>query len=70
MPEEGWEWMLDDPVMKRAGRTRDVLKGVEYTLKKHVFTMLAIRYSLYLKPRSLLDKEVVYVHTVTCKASG
>ena len=42
--------MLDDPVIKRARRTRDMLKGVEYTLKKHVFIMLAIRYSLYLKP--------------------
>jgi len=62
--------MLDDLVMKRAGRTRDMLKGVEYTLKKRVFTMLAIRNSLYLKPQSLLDKEVVYVHMVMCKASG
>jgi hypothetical protein len=47
MPEEGREWMLDDLVMKRAGRTRDMLKGVEYTLKKCVFTILTI---LYLKP--------------------
>jgi hypothetical protein len=49
MPEEGQEWMLDNPVMKRAGRIRDMLKGVEYTLKKCVFTILTIRYSLYLK---------------------
>jgi hypothetical protein len=42
MPEERWEWMLDDPVMNRAKKTRKVLKGLEYTLKKCVFTMLTL----------------------------
>jgi hypothetical protein len=61
--EEVREWTLDDPVMKRAERTREVLKGVEYTLKKRVFKILAIRDSLYLKPRSSLDMEVVYMQS-------
>jgi hypothetical protein len=65
--EEGREWTLDDPVMKRAERTRDVLKGLEYTLKKRVFTMLPIRYFLYPKPQIILDLEVVYVQ---CKRLG
>ena len=46
MPEERWEWMLDDPVMNRAKKTRQVLKGLEYTLNKCVFTMLALSYFL------------------------
>jgi len=49
---EGQEWRLDDPAIKRAEKTREVLKGGEYTLKKCVFTLLAIRYTLYLKPRT------------------
>jgi hypothetical protein len=36
--KEGQEWMLDDLVMKTAERTWEVLKGLEYTLKKCVFT--------------------------------
>jgi hypothetical protein len=50
MYEGGQDWMLDNPVMKRAKRTREVWKGLEYTLKKHVFKMLPIRYFLYPKP--------------------
>jgi hypothetical protein len=42
MPEERREWTLDDPVMNRAEKTRKVLKGLEYTFKKRVFTMLAL----------------------------
>ena len=37
---------MDDLGMKRAEKTREVLKGLEYTLKKRVFTMLAIGYFL------------------------
>jgi hypothetical protein len=33
--------------MKRAEGTREVLKGLEYTLKKRVFKKLAFRYILY-----------------------
>jgi hypothetical protein len=36
--EEGREWRLDDPVIKRAEKKREVLKGRGYTLKKHVST--------------------------------
>jgi hypothetical protein len=36
--EEGWEWRLDDLVMKRAEKKREVLKGRGYTLKKRVST--------------------------------
>ena len=36
--KEGWEWMLNDLVMKTAERTWKVLKGLEYMLKKCVFT--------------------------------
>ena len=37
---------MDNPGMKRAKKTREVLKGLEYMLKKHVFTMLTISYFL------------------------
>jgi len=37
---------MDDLGMKRAEKMREVLKGLEYTLKKHVFTMLTISYFL------------------------
>jgi len=58
--KEGREWMLDDLVMKTAERTWEVLKALEYTLKKCVFTTLAIRAFLYPKPRRFLDIEVMY----------
>jgi len=48
----GQEWRLEDLVMRRAKRVWEVLKGLEYMLKKCVFTMLAIRYCLYPKPRT------------------
>jgi hypothetical protein len=41
---------MDDPGMKRAEKTRELLKGLEYTLKKRVFTMLTISYFLYRAP--------------------
>jgi hypothetical protein len=37
---------MDDPGLKRAEKTREVLKGLEYTLKKCIFTMLTISYFL------------------------
>jgi hypothetical protein len=46
MPEESREWTLGDLVMKRAEKTRQVLKGLEYTFLQRVFTMLALSYSL------------------------
>ncbi len=49
---EGQEWRLDNLAIKRAEKTREVLKGGEYTLKKRGFTLLAIRYTLYLKPQT------------------
>ncbi len=58
---EGQEWRFDDPTMKRTKGTQEVLKGLECILKKHAFTMLAISYFLYSKPKTLLDMEFVYV---------
>jgi hypothetical protein len=52
----GWRIL----VMRRAERIWEVLKGLEYTLKKRVFTTLTIRYFLYPKPRTQLDMEGVY----------
>jgi len=46
--------------MRRAERIWEVLKGLEYTLKKRVFTTLTIRYFLYPKPRTQPDMEGVY----------
>jgi len=37
---------MDNLGMKRAEKTREVLKGLKYMLKKRVFTMLAISYFL------------------------
>jgi hypothetical protein len=50
---------MDDPVVKSAERTSEVLKGLEYTLKKRAFTTLAIRAFLFPKSRSFLDIEAV-----------
>ena len=44
--EESREWTVGDLVMKRAEKTRQVLKGLEYMYLQWVFTMLALSYSL------------------------
>ena len=38
---------MDDLVAKRAEGTREVLKGLEYTLKKCVFKKVTFRYFLH-----------------------
>jgi len=65
---KGGESSSEDQGMKAAGRIREMLKGPEYTLKKHVLTGLTISKSMHTSSPehfqirgSAVRREFVYV---------